>query len=149
MPNQARISGVLQDAQTGPIEGGKVIATLIGSDFFENGIEITTKKVEATTDASGAWTLDLIVNGEGSNGTTTWTIERLNQYAESLAKDANLFVPLDLDISFSDLKATSAQNIKAAKDASLVRLIIVNSFSEYDQLPANQKRLTDHVTLAE
>ena len=57
MPNKATVRGVLMDATLAPISEGKIIATLSGSDVFEDGVRIVTQKVEATTDATGAWAM--------------------------------------------------------------------------------------------
>lgn len=34
MPTTARVSGEMYDASGSPIVGGKVVATLVGDDFF-------------------------------------------------------------------------------------------------------------------
>ncbi|MEG4643117.1 hypothetical protein VB636_10035, partial [Paracoccus sp. APAP_BH8] len=65
MPNKATVRGVLMDATLAPIASGKIVATLQGSDIFDGGLRVVTQQVEATTDAQGGWSLDLIVNGEG------------------------------------------------------------------------------------
>lgn len=71
MPNKATVRGVLVDATLAPIAEGKIVATLNGSDVFDDGIRIVTQKVEATTDAQGQWSMALIVNAEGDNAATS------------------------------------------------------------------------------
>ena len=145
MPNKATVRGVLMDATLAPIAEGKIIATLNGSDVFDNGIRVVTQKVEATTNAAGEWSMDLIVNGEGDSATTTWTIEGYNQYVAKVFEVKSLFIPLDLDITLGDLEKTSPQNLKAAKDAGIARLIVVAAYSEYEALPESQRRASDLV----
>ncbi len=143
MPNKATVSGILMDATLAPIAEGKIIATLHGSDVFDNGMRIVTQKVEATTGVDGAWSLELIVNGEGDSAATTWTIEGYNQYVAKVFEVKSLFIATDQDITLGDLEKTSPQNLKAAQAAGVSRLIVVDDFSEYEGLPANQKRATD------
>lgn len=145
MPNLATVSGVLMDATLAPVAEGKIIATLVGSDIFDGGTRIVTQKVEATTDAAGAWSMDLIVNGDGDAASTTWTIEGYNQYVVRVFEVKSLFIAADLDVTLGDLEKTSAQNAKAAKDASQPRLLIVDSLTEYNALPAAQRRASDLV----
>lgn len=145
MPNKATVSGILMDAALAPVAEGKIIATLHGSDVFDNGLRIVTQKVEATTDAAGAWSLDLIVNGEGDSAATTWTIEGYNQYVAKVFEVKSLFIATDQAISLGDLEKTSPQNLKAAQAAGVSRLIVVDDFGEYEDLPASQKRATDIV----
>ncbi|RCW84069.1 hypothetical protein [Paracoccus lutimaris] len=145
MPNKATVRGILMDATLAPIAEGKIIATLNGSDVFDNGIRVVTQKVEATTGAAGEWSMDLIVNGEGDTAGTTWTIEGYNQFVAKVFEAKSLFIPLDLDITLGDLEKTSAQNLKAAKDASIARLIVVTAYSEYEALPESQRRASDLV----
>lgn len=149
MPNKATVRGVLMDATLAPISEGKIVATLNGSDVFDNGIRIVTQKVESTTDLQGQWSMELIVNGEGDTASTNWSIEGYNQYVTKVFEVKSLFIPTSLAITMGDLEKTSAQNLKAAKDASLSRLIVVQDFSEYEQLPISQKRETDIVLVKE
>lgn len=143
MPNKATVSGILMDATLAPVAEGKIIATLHGSDVFDNGVRIVTQKVEATTGTDGAWSLALIVNGEGDSAATTWTIEGYNQYVAKVFEVKSLFIATDQDITLGDLEKTSPQNLRAAQAAGVSRLIVVDDFSEYEDLPASQKRATD------
>jgi hypothetical protein len=145
MPNKATVRGVLMDATLAPIAEGKIIATLNGSDVFDDGVRVVTQKVEATTGVAGEWSMDLIVNGEGDAASTTWTIEGYNQYVAKVFEVKSLFIPLDLDITLGDLEKTSPQNLKAAKDAGIARLIVVAAYSEYEALPESQRRASDLV----
>lgn len=145
MPNKATVRGILMDATLAPIAKGKIIATLNGSDVFDNGIRVVTQKVEATTNAAGEWSMDLIVNGEGDSATTTWTIEGYNQFVARVFEAKSLFIPLDIDITLGDLERTSPQNLKAARDASIARLIVVSAYGEYEALPKSQRRASDLV----
>ena len=70
MPNKSTVTGILLDAELAPVAQGKIIATLVGSDIFDGGTRIVTQKVEATTSSAGAWSLDLLVNGEGVKSNT-------------------------------------------------------------------------------
>lgn len=145
MPNKATVSGELVDATLTPVAGGKVVAELSGSDIFDEGVRIVTQKVEATTDADGRWSMDLIVNGEGQGGTTTWSVTIYNQYAVSVHTVKALFIPVNAAITLASLESTSAANIAAAKDASKSRVLIVQDMAEYAALPANQRRDNDIV----
>ena len=145
MPNKATVTGILMDADLAPVAEGKIVATLVGSDFFDGGTRIVTQKVEATTDATGAWAMDLLVNGEGSNAATTWTVEGYNQYVAKVFEAKGIFVPVDLDTTLADLERTSANNIKAAKDLTVARIVIVENYAEYAALPAAQRRSNDIV----
>lgn len=145
MPNKATVRGVLMDATLAPISEGKIVATLSGSDVFDDGVRIVTQKVEATTDATGAWAMDLIVNGEGDTAGTSWTIEGYNQYVTKVFEVKSLFIPLALPVTLGDLEKTSAQNQKAARDGSVARLIYVSDYSEYAALPELQRRESDLV----
>ena len=145
MPNKATVTGILMDADLIPVAEGKIVATLVGSDFFDGGTRIVTQKVEATTGLDGSWSIDLLVNGEGSNAATTWTVEGYNQYVAKVFEAKGIFVPVDLDTTLADLERTSANNIKAAKDLTVARIVIVESYTEYTALPAAQRRSTDIV----
>ncbi|MFT4014637.1 MAG: hypothetical protein QM682_14830 [Paracoccus sp. (in: a-proteobacteria)] len=145
MPNKATVRGVLVDAALAPITAGKIVATLNGSDIFDDGLRVVTQKIEATTNAAGEWALQLIVNAEGDSASTTWNIEGYNQYVAKVFEVKNLFIPTALETSLGDLEKTSAQNLKAAKDAGLSRLILVSEFAEYAALPDSQKRGNDIV----
>ena len=54
-------------------------------------------------------------------------------------------MPVDLDTTLADLERTSVNNIKAAKDLTVARIVIVESYTEYAALPAAQRRSTDIV----
>ncbi|MBM3605602.1 MAG: hypothetical protein FJX25_12880 [Alphaproteobacteria bacterium] len=71
MSSKAPVSGILQDANLDPIVGGKIVATLAGSDIFDNGVRIVTNRVQATTDERGRWSLEMIDNGEGADASST------------------------------------------------------------------------------
>lgn len=148
MPNKATVSGIMQDATLAPVQGGKVVATLQGSDTFDNGVRVVTRPVEATTAANGAWSLDLIVNGEGEAGSTTWNIELFNEYAISVHKITGLFIATDTAITLGDLEKVSAANKTAATMAGKVRLIVVTNYAEYEALPPNQKRADDVILVS-
>ena len=145
MPNKATVRGVLMDATLAPIAEGKIIATLNGSDVFDDGIQVVTQKVETTTNAEGEWAVDLIVNGEGDGASTTWTIEGYDQYVARVFAVKSLFIPVDLDITLGDLEKTSPQNLRAAQDAGIARLIVVAAYSEYTARPESQRRASDLV----
>ena len=51
----------------------------------------------------------------------------------------------DIDITLGDLERTSPQNLKAARDASIARLIVVSAYGEYEALPESQRRASDLV----
>ena len=145
MPNKATVRGILMDATLAPIAKGKIIATLNGSDVFDNGIRVVTQKVEATTNAAGEWSMDLIVNGEGDSATTTWTIEGYNQFVVRVFEAKSLFIASALPISLGDLEKTSAQNLKAAREGNSSRLLVVRDHALYQALPATQRRSSDIV----
>jgi len=145
MPTKSTVSGVLQDASLAPIAGGKIVATLSGSDIFDSGVRIVTNRVQATTDDQGAWSLDLIVNGEGENATSSWAVEIFNEFAASVHKVQNLFIATGDPITLGDLEKISAANKQAATDAAKSRLVIATTFKEYADLPAAQKRAADVV----
>ena len=56
---------------------------------------------------------------------------------------ADVFIPVSADVTLADLEITSSQNIRAAKDASLSRIIIVDTRAEYDALPSSERRVND------
>lgn len=145
MPNKATVSGSMRDASTAPIAGGKIVATLNGSDYFDAGIKIVTQRVETTTDANGEWSLDLIVNGEGDLSTSSWSIEGYNNFVTSVFKSLNLFIATADHTTLSDLEKVSAANLAAAKSAALSRFITVSTFAEYEAIPDAQKKPTDIV----
>ena len=145
MPNKATVSGSMRDASTAPIAGGKIVATLNGSDYFDAGIKIVTQRVETTTDANGEWSLDLIVNGEGDLATSSWSIEGYNNFVTSVFKSPNLFIATADPTTLSDLEKVSAANLAAAKSGALSRFITVSTFAEYEAIPDAQKKPTDIV----
>ena len=145
MPNKAIVTGVLVDATLAPISQGKIVATLNGSDIFDGGVRIVTQKVEATTDTEGRWQMPLIVNAEGDTAATTWSIEGYNQDVTKVFEVKSLFIASSLSVSLGDLEKTSAQNLKAAKDATISRLLVVSDYTDYSALPDTQKRPTDIV----
>ena len=145
MPSKSTVSGILQDANLAPIVGGKIVATLAGSDIFDSGVRIVTNRVQATSDAQGRWSMDLIVNGEGEAASSSWSIEIFNEYATSVHKAANLFIATADPITLGDLEKISAANKQSATDATRSRLILATTFEEYAALPAAQKRANDFV----
>lgn len=143
MPNKSTVTGILLDADLTPIAQGKIVATLVGSDIFEGGTRIVTQKVEATTNAAGAWSLELLVNGEGENNSTVWTVEGYNNYVSKVFEAKGVFIPVNVNATLAALESTSSQNIKAAKDTSIPRIIIVETRAEYDALSESQRRDND------
>ncbi|MEF9605532.1 hypothetical protein O4J55_25685, partial [Paracoccus sp. PXZ] len=147
MPNKATVRGVLMDATLAPIAAGKIVATLQGSDIFDGGVRVVTQKVEATTDAQGRWSLELIVNGEGERAGTTWSLEGYNQYVAKVFEAKSLFLASALETTLGDLERTSAQNLKAARETGAARLIVVSDYDRYLALPEGQRRMNDLVVL--
>ncbi|MFC3569256.1 hypothetical protein [Paracoccus simplex] len=147
MPNKATVRGLLIDASLAPIAGGKIVATLVGSDVFEDGVRVVTQKVEATTDAQGAWSLPLIVNAEGAAAGTSWTIEGYDPYIAKVFELKSLFIATPLAITLADLEKTSAQNLRAAREGDAARLIVTASHDAYEALPADRKRGNDIVLI--
>ncbi|KGJ12560.1 hypothetical protein EQ718_19865 (plasmid) [Paracoccus versutus] len=145
MPNKATVRGVLMDATLAPIAAGKIVATLQGSDIFDGGLRVVTQKVEATTDAQGGWSLDLIVNGEGERAGTTWTIEGYNHYVAKVFEAKSLFLASALATTLGELERTSAQNLRAAREGNVARLITVSDHDRYLALPESQRRPNDLV----
>jgi hypothetical protein len=145
MPSKATVHGVLMDANLAPVVRGKIIATLNGSDMFEGGARIVTQKVEAATDAQGQWSMALLVNAEGDAAATSWTIEGYNEYVVKVFEAKSLFIATPLAIALGDLEKTSAQNLRAARDAGISRLLVVQSLPEYQALPEAQRRDSDIV----
>ncbi|WP_216635363.1 hypothetical protein [Paracoccus aminovorans] len=132
------------DATLAPISQGKIVATLSGSDVF-GGTRVVTERVEATTNAQGEWSLALLVNAEGDSAGTSWTVEGYNQYVAKVFEVKGLFIASAQDITLGDLERTSAQNMKAAKEGGLTRLIVAQDFAGYEALPFGQKRDSDLV----
>lgn len=143
MPEQARVSGEMYDASGNPVAGGKVVATLVGDDYFIAGRQIVTDDVSTTTDAQGRWELDLLVNSEGEGDTTTWRITGYNQFVRQVWQRAGLFIASSDPITINDLVKLSPMNLAAAKAADLSALFIVDSFAEYEALPSSQKSPKD------
>ncbi|SFR22409.1 hypothetical protein, partial [Paracoccus denitrificans] len=119
--------------------------TLQGSDVFEGGVRVVTEQVEATTDAQGGWSLDLIVNGEGERAGTTWTVAGYSPYVAKLFEVRSLFLASALETTLGDLERTSAQNLKAAREGGAVRLIVAPDYDRYLALPEGQRRPNDLV----
>lgn len=148
MPNKAVVSGVLVDATLAPIAQGKIIATLSGSDLFDDGLRIVTQKVEATTNDQGEWSMALIVNGDGHNAATSWTVEGYNEFVAKVFEVKSLFIATDLPINLGELEKTSAQNLRAAREGATCRLIAVADYDEYAALSENQQRDTDIILVS-
>lgn len=147
MPNTAAVSGKFLNTDSLPVAGGKVRATLVGTDVWEGGAQIVTAEESTTTNADGEWTLNLIVNGEGSFATTTWTIEGFDENVKPVFKYTGLFVPVAVPALMTSLLEASPGNIKAAKDSSLVRVITALNYADYLALPAGQRRANDLVVI--
>lgn len=145
MPSKSTVSGILQDAQLNLISGGKIVATLTGSDVFDGDVRIVTERVETTTGADGRWSMALIVNGEGKDATTSWSIEIFNEFADPVHKIDDLFIATANPVTLGDLETVSAANRAAAMEASRSRLIMVATYAEYIALPASQRRDNDVV----
>lgn len=145
MPTTARVSGEMYDASGSPIVGGKVVATLVGDDFFQGGRQIITDEVSVTTDAQGQWFLELLVNAEGEGDTTSWTVTGYNQNVKQVWQRKGLFIATGDPITINDLVKLSPANLAAAKSADLATLFVVDSFAEYTALPASQKAPNDIV----
>ena len=161
MPSEAVVYGTMQSAPGVKVVGGKAVATLAGSDIFDGGTTITTYQVEATTNDDGEWEVPLIVNGEGKDATTTWTVELFDQFAKSVAKHTGLFIAGPARIDLGDLRRAllartprlgppglgRASPAKAAnaKSAAAVRFVTADSREEYDEWPEGQKQLNDVV----
>jgi len=145
MPSKSTVSGILQDAQLNLISGGKIVATLTGSDIFDGDVRIVTERVEATTGADGRWSMALIVNGEGKDATSSWSIEIFNEFAVSVHKIDGLFIATAHPVTLGDLETVSVVNRVAAMEAARSRLIMVASYAEYIALPAGQRRDNDVV----
>lgn len=143
MPTKATVSGVMQDANLSPVVGGKVIASLVGSDFFDDGIRIVTQKVSAVTDAQGQWSMPLIVNREGDNNSTSWTVDGYDALLNPVFKITGLFIASADPITLSELEKISPQNQKAAKDEDMAFIFVVESYQEYLDLPEGQRRAND------
>ena len=147
MPNTAAVTGKFLNTDSLPVSGGKVVATLVGTDVWDGGAQIVTSKEATTTDADGNWSLDLIVNGEGAYASTTWTIEGWDDLNNKVFDYKALFIPVAVDAPMTAIHQASAGNIKAAKDNSLVRVITALNYAEYLALPAGQRRANDLVVI--
>ncbi|MFC3568347.1 hypothetical protein [Paracoccus sp. TOH] len=134
------------DATLAPIAEGKIVATLNGSDVFD-GAQVVIRKVEATTNAQGEWSLPLLVNAEGDAAATNWSIEGYNQYVAKVFEVKSLFLASATEITLGDLERTSAQNLKAAREGSAVRLVVARDQAGYEALPEGQRRDSDLVLL--
>lgn len=135
MPSKAKVYGFLKDVNGNPVEGGKIVATLNGSDTWPDGSRLTTTQVDATSDASGRWEVDLVVNAEGRHGSTTWTIKAYDPKVKDLFTESNLFVAAPSEISMDMLVITSPVNIKTAKEAAIVRVVPVLNYQQYADMP--------------
>lgn len=147
MPNTAAVTGKFLDTDNAPVEGGKVVATLVGTDVWDGGAQIVTNTESTTTDADGEWSLDLIVNGEGAGAATTWTITGYDQDVVQVFQYKGIFIPVAVAAPMTALFNTSPSNIKAAKDNSLVRIISAANYAAYLALPAGQRRDNDLVII--
>lgn len=147
MPNTATVSGKFVDTDGNAVAGGKIVATLVGTDAWEDGARIVTSTESATTGENGNWSLDLAVNGEGRNASTTWTFTGYGPDVNKVFEVKGVFIPVAVAALLNDLEVTSAGNIKAAKDNSLVRVITALNYAEYLALPAGQRRANDLVVI--
>lgn len=147
MPNTAAVTGKFLNTDSQPVAGGKVVATLVGTDVWDGGAQIVTTTESTTTGADGNWTLDLLVNGEGAYAATTWTVEGFDENVKPVFKYTGLFIPTDVDAPMTALHQASPANIKAAKDASLVRVVAALNYEDYLAMPAGQRRSNDLVAV--
>lgn len=147
MPNTAAVTGKFLNTDSQPVAGGKVVATLVGTDVWDGGAQIVTTTESTTTDENGNWTLDLLVNGEGTYATTTWTVEGFDENVKPVFKYTGLFIPTDVDATMTALHQASAANIKAAKDNSLVRVVAALNYADYLAMPSGQRRDNDLVAV--
>lgn len=147
MPNTAAVTGKFLNTDSQPVAGGKVVATLVGTDVWDGGAQIVTTTESTTTDENGDWVLNLIVNGEGAYAATTWTVEGFDENVKPVFKYTGLFVPVAVDAPMTALHQASPGNIKAAKDSSLVRVITALNYADYLALPAGQRRENDLVVI--
>lgn len=147
MPNTAAVTGKFLNTDSQPVAGGKVVATLVGTDVWDGGAQIVTTTESTTTDENGNWVLNLIVNGEGAYAATTWTVEGFDENVKPVFKYTGLFVPVAVDAPMTALHQASPGNIKAAKDNSLVRVITALNYADYIALPAAQRRENDLVVI--
>lgn len=145
MPGKATVKGTLKDVFSAPIVGGKVIATMVGSDAFENGARIASRKVDATTGPDGSWSLSLIVNGEGRHGSTTWRIEAYDAAIVPIYTVENLFLLTTAEILLDDLEQITAANKTAALAAGTSRVLAADTLAEYLAMPEAQRKATDIV----
>lgn len=145
MPGKATIKGTIKDAFGAPIVGGKVIATMVGSDAFENGARLASRKIDATTGTDGSWSLSLIVNAEGRHGSSTWKIEAFDAAIAPIYTVENLFILTPAEILLDDLEQATAANKTAAAAAGLSRVMAADSYAEYLAMPAAQRKDTDIV----
>lgn len=143
MPGKATVKGTLKDVFSAPIVGGKIIATMVGSDAFENGSRIASRKVDATTGADGSWSLSLIVNGEGRHGSSSWTIEAYDATLVSIYRVEKLFILTTADILLDDLEQVSIANKTAAAAAGTSRTLVADSLEEYLALPEANRKPSD------
>ena len=147
MPNTAAVTGKFLNTDSQPVAGGKVVATLVGTDVWDGGAQIVTTTESTTTDENGNWVLNLIVNGEGAYAATTWTVEGFDENVKPVFKYTGLFVPVAVDAPMTALHQASPGNIKAAKDNSLVRVVPALNYADYLALPAAQRRENDLVVI--
>lgn len=145
MPSRATVKGILHDINNAPVVGGKIIATMVGSDAFENGIRLAGRKLDTTTAEDGTWSLSLIVNGEGRNGSSSWTIEAYDNGLVEVYKVEGLFILTDTDIRLDDLEGITAANKVAAGSANIARTLVADSLEDYQALPESQRRDSDIV----
>lgn len=149
MPAKATVTGILLDANSAPIAGGKIVATLAGSDVFEGGVTIGTQQVETTTGADGKWSLPLLVNAEGKHGATSWNVQTFDRFAKPITTFSGLFVSSSATIELDDLELLSKANQTAARAVGTARIVTVGTWAEYTALPAGQKTANDIVILTQ
>ena len=147
MPSKTTVSGRFEDTQGDPTPGGTIVATLVGTDAWDDGTYIVTSTESTTTDENGNWSLDLIVNGEGQKASTTWTFTGYYPGVTKVFEVRGIFIPVAVPASLTALNETSAANIRAAKDSAMVRQITAPNYEAYLALPANQRRDNDHVLI--
>ncbi len=147
MPSKTTVSGRFEDTQGDPTPGGTIVATLVGTDAWDDGTYIVTSTESTTTDENGNWSLDLIVNGEGQKASTTWTFTGYYPGVTKVFEARGIFIPVAVPALLVDLEVTSANNIKAANDLSIARIFTAPNYDVYLALPPEQRRATDHVVI--
>lgn len=135
MPGRATVTGVLRDINNQPIVGGKIIATMVGTDTFELGARIASGRVSATTGPDGSWEIELIVNAEGADKSTSWTVAAHDPVLTPIFEVEGLFIASGAAIRLDHLQAASEANRQAAQDETFVRVLTAPSYDDYLTYP--------------